>query len=241
LATNGTITTATDPASWNTQTSGLTSGSGGFAYDPDDDILIAAGGNIVSTSTDGLVWTPQTTGLTSAYSITAMAYGNGTFAIAAVDTGTSGFLQSVRFSTDGGVSWTPVTNPNDMNECIFRSLFYQGGNWIAGASGNTGSPTFYGLARVYVSSDNGSTWNRVVDDVSYSGTPGWFSGMASNGSRIQASITNGTTGGGVRYSDDNGFSWPYAPLSVGALNSGVQYLNGRYWFPAAGGTLIVSP
>jgi hypothetical protein len=108
-------------------------------------LAVGSGTNVLASSSDGITWSPQTN-LNSIFTgVTSVAW-NGSLWVAVG----SGASASIAYSTDGGITWSAVSNSKDT---IFSVLGYKvvwnGRMWVA--SGN-------GTANVLAYSYDGITW-----------------------------------------------------------------------------------
>jgi hypothetical protein len=88
----------------------------------------------IFTSPNGMSWTQQNTGVDSAFTLSAVAYGNGIF----VAVGTTGAAytsshSALIFSSPDGVSWTKRTITNEIASTVFylAGVTYGNGTFVA--------------------------------------------------------------------------------------------------------------
>jgi hypothetical protein len=120
-------------------------------------------------------------------------------------------LMLTLFSSPGYSQWVKVSN-------LQVSCFtVSGPNIFAGSE----------LGGVFLSPDNGESWNQVITGMTYTNVRG----LASNGDNLFA----GTSDGGVYYSNNNGISWTAVNAGLGYTDVRVLIANEHYVFAGTDG------
>jgi hypothetical protein len=152
-------------------------------------------GNLWYSSDDGATWTLGDLGVGTTTWWRGLAYGAGTF-VAVGPPWEFAFesTDQIAYSTDDGVSWTPVTIATGLN---LNDVIYDGTNFIAIGIYSGGSVTF-----VYTSPD-GITWTPRIftPTVLYQN---WTS-LCAAGGKVIAVSTNGNQRAAI--SLDSGVTW----------------------------------
>ncbi len=180
-----------------------------------------AGGNrdsVVRTSDEGVTWESHQVPTWNVWSLAVSADGSGKLFAAMRGAGGPGFQGSLAFSSDSGVTWTPIDW--DPPDSIIMTL--------AAAPGSTpGTGYIFAVSEaygIYRSSNNGATWTVVND-----GLPSWPSVVpgqrtkyfvqslcvvpyVSGSCMFAGTGAYETTGLGICMSTDYGNTWkPVAP------------------------------
>lgn len=150
---------------------------------------------IYKTTNNGINWFPSNTGLTNLSIRELYANGNTVFA------GTS---DGIFKSSDNGNSWTRFNNGIEPIYC--NSIYSINSNFYAGFG------TEYGLGGLYLSQNEGVTWNSIIGNINSC----QIFEMTVKGNTIFAYVN----GSGIWKSLDNGINWirsnnglPYNVLS----------------------------
>ena len=96
-------------------------------------VIVARDGGVARSIDDGLTWTPAAS-VPEANLWNDVAYGGGIWVAVSADRVTPAIGSHIIRSTDGGVSWTPVTAPEPNS---WRSVAFADGTWIAVAASGT--------------------------------------------------------------------------------------------------------
>jgi len=146
----------------------------------DSSIFAGTDSGVFKSTNNGNNWTQVNNGLTNISVYELAISGNNIFA------GTDG--GGVFLSSDTGSNWTQLNSgPNNTN---IRSLAISGSSIFSG--------TDYGGGGLFVSNNNGNSWNQVINNQNCS-----FTSIAISDSNIFL----GTLNCGVNLSNDNGNSW----------------------------------
>jgi len=183
--------------SWNTTTSVITSndywkkvsyGNGVWVAVANNTTHSVYGEHSIARSIDnGKTWVTITTLLPGGYGWSSVVYGNGVW-IAVSDNDLSTANRSIAVSSDKGTTWQFI------NGYDYRWINIVYGNGIFIAFTLTGA--------VYISNDNGSTWNNTTMPAAVL----WNSAAYGSGSWVMVSDSTSTTQS-IATSSNNGASW----------------------------------
>ena len=124
-----------------------------------------------------------------------------------------GDLSGLLRTTDGGNTWTPITDPLLVGEHI-SSVASRGNILLAGANDFFGGGGIGGLFR---STDTGATWTQITGAGTGlpAGTVDDLGGDPSNASRLYVALQ----GNGVYRTDDTGATWTQVSNNDATLNA----------------------
>ena len=125
-----------------------------------------------------------------------------------------GDLSGLLYTTDGGNSWTPITDPLLVGEHI-SAVVARGSTLLAGANNFFGGGGTGGLFR---STDTGASWSQISGGASTglpAGTVDDMAGDTTNAARLYLALE----GNGIYRSDDTGATWTLVSGGDAALNT----------------------
>jgi photosystem II stability/assembly factor-like uncharacterized protein len=197
----------------------------GLAADPSNANILymaAAGGGVWKTTDAGVTWTPLTDGQSTLFmGAIAVAKSNSSVIYAGTgedtNSGLSFYGRGVLKSTDGGASWTLLTNGGKFDRQTISKIAIDPGDantvYVAMASSGINGTT--GNSGVWKSTDGGSTWTNTTTGISNVTGSNDFSDIIidpSSTSTLYCAIgdVNGSTANGVYKSTNGGTSWSAA-------------------------------
>lgn len=158
---------------------------------PSGDVFIGTDGGGVYRSVDnGATWTQANTGLTNLYIQAIAANPDGTFLYAGTQYG-------IFRSADRGAGWTAISSSLPSIAMEVQAI-------VASPNGSGGTGLFAGTKYdgVFISSDNGATWNVVIAGNGLADTTNVLSLAV-----VPGIVYAGTWADGVFRSNDNGSTW----------------------------------
>jgi photosystem II stability/assembly factor-like uncharacterized protein len=173
----------------------------------------------IATSPNGSLWTVRNGGASTNFALTSVAHGGGNM----VALGVGGII---RRSTDGGLTWAPVTAVTPASTATINAVAYCGDKFVAvGASGTI------------LTSTDGSSWTSQA--LSPLTSTIWRS-IAWNGTFAVA-----VGDGGVLATTVNGSTWTTAAWTgitgtTGAAMYSIQWANGKFIVGGAAGEIRTS-
>jgi photosystem II stability/assembly factor-like uncharacterized protein len=172
------------------------------------------------TTDGGLNWTPGVVTSDTNYRFSNVAATNGMLAWATMYHSSTNQTGIVSRTTDGGTTWTPLSPSTIFNTAgeSFPNFSYFWNDSMGFAQGDPAG----GYFEIYLTSDSGSTWNRVPSANIPTPVAGEF-GLVDCYSVIDSTIWWGTNKGRVFKSTDMGNTWTAALAATSVDMIGITF------------------
>jgi hypothetical protein len=207
-SSGGTTTLTGLGYTWETGSSGTTSGFKSVAFGTSH--WVAVGHGIIGASTDGKTWTLTPENATNYYYLNNVSYGNNTFVAIAE----GGILTS-----NDGVNWSqasvPTSNASTPYPQSITAAVYGNGVWVAV---DDFFLTENGLG-IWTSTDNGASWNILLLNTTYSQPTAIAYG---NGMYVIVGY------GGLMLTSPDGANWTNRTLTTGQAMMSITYAKGEF-------------